>query len=176
MELAAGTVKGRRRRRKGTLGAEGRRVEVARLLLERKSYREILEALRGLPAERRPRRLSLATISRDVQALRAEWAEARGKMASELVGEEVARLNALEQVWWPDAMDKDEKATDKVLAIQRQRAALLGLGLGGAGARGAVQVTAGAMATSGDGPLPAGMAGAQVKVLVEYVDDRRELG
>ena len=150
-----------------------RRVAVARLLMERKNYREIVLALQELPEEERPKNVSLSTVSRDVAVLRAEWAAERGRLMEELVGEEVERLNRLEAVWWPDAMGKDKDATDKVLAIQRQRMALLGLG----GSRGAVQVTAGAMAgTTGgvntEGPIP---AGAQVKVLVTYVDDRRDL-
>ena len=159
------------------MGKEERQLEVARLLLERKNYRQIMAALLALPPGRRPAKVSLGTISRDVKALREAWAAERGRLVEELVGEEVARLNALEGVWWPKAMEAGDKATDKVLAIQRQRAALLGLG--GSGGRGAVQVTAGAMAAAGSGgvnesgPLP---TGAQVKVLIEYVDDRRDLG
>ena len=55
-----------------------------------------------------------------------------------------------------------------------QRAALLGLG---GAARQAVQVTAGAMAAAGPMKDDGGLLppGAQVKVLVEYVDDRRDL-
>jgi len=69
-------------------------------------------------------------------------------------------------------MKAEKEATEIVLAIQRQRASLLGIGKG----RGGVQITAGAAAgqvKDDGGPLP---AGAQVKVLVEYVDDRRDIG
>lgn len=172
----AALARGRARAAEG-MGKEERQLEVARLLLERKNYRQIMTALLALPPGRRPAKVSLGTISRDVKALREAWAAERGRLTEELVAEEVARLNALEGVWWPKAMEAGDKATDKVLAIQRQRAALLGLS--GSGGRGAVQVTAGAMAAAGSGgvnesgPLP---AGAQVKVLIEYVDDRRDLG
>ena len=154
-------------------GPEKRRLLVAKLLMERKNYRQIMDELLRLPEKERPKSVSLGTVARDVAALRAEWAAERGRLMEELVGEEVERLNRLEAVWWPDAMQKDKDATEKVLAIQRQRIALMGLG----GHRGAVQVTAGAVAgtvggVNTEGPLP---AGAQVKVLVEYVDDRRDL-
>ena len=167
--------RGRPKRQRVAKDAEqdARRLEVARLLIAHKSYREIVVALEQLPPERRPKNVSLATVSRDVAALRAEWVEERSGLVQELVAEELERLRLLEGVWWPDALLKDKDATDKVLAIQRQRMALMGIG----GSRGAVQVTAGAAAgTTGgvntEGPLP---AGAQVKVLVEYVDDRRDL-
>ncbi len=163
-----------KRRAAEELVQEERRLEVARLLMERKNYREILVALNELPEERRPKNVSLSTISRDVQALRAEWAKERAQLTEERVGEEVERLDQLEKVWWPLAMTADKEATEIVLAIQRQRASLLGIGKG----RGGVQITAGAAASAAggvntEGPLP---AGAQVKVLVEYVDDRRDIG
>ena len=153
---------------------EARRVLVAQLLMERKNYREIVATIEAMPEDKRPKNVSLSTVSRDVGVLRAEWAAKRGELMEELVGEEVERLNRLEAVWWPGAMEKDKDATDKVLAIQRQRLQLLGIG----GGRGSVQVTAGAAASvqaggvNTEGPLP---AGAQVKVLVTYVDDRRDL-
>jgi hypothetical protein len=161
-----------KRRAADELAQELRRIEVARLLMERKNYREILAALNDLPKERRPKNVSLATISRDVQALRVEWVKEQGRGLEEWVAEEVERLNQLEKVWWPLAMTADKEATDRVLAIQRQRAWLLGIG----GGRGGVQITAAAAAAGAvkddGGLLP---AGAQVKVLVEYVDDRRDL-
>ena len=68
---------------------------------------------------------------------------------------------AQELKWWGKAnSDGPEagEAAERVLAIMRQRATLLGLGSGG---RGAVQVTAGAMAAAPggvntEGPIPAG--------------------
>ena len=167
------TKGGRPKRQRAATEAEqdARRLEVARLLMEHKNYREIVAALEELPLERRPKNVSLSTVSRDVAAIRAEWVQERSGLVQELVAEELERLRLLEGVWWPDAMLKDKDATDKVLAIQRQRMALMGIG----GSRGAVQVTAGAGASGGvntEGPPP---AGAQVKVLVTYVDDRRDL-
>ena len=160
------------------VGPEQRRLLVAQLLMERKSYRQILAELMRLPEKQRPKGLSLGTVTRDVAALRAEWAVERGRLMDELVGEEVERLNRMEASWWERAVDKGSaqqaEATEKVLAIQRQRRALLGL----TGSKAAVQVMAGAAASAGgggvntEGPLP---AGANVKVLVTYVDDRRDL-
>ena len=177
--IRGGRGRPRKPRAADEAGVDARRLEVARLLMEHKNYREIVKALEELPAERRPANVSLSTVSRDVAALRAEWARERAQLVSEMVGEEVERLNRLEAAWWERAVDKESvqqgEATDKVLAIQRQRSALLGL-TGNKAA--AVQVMAGAAASAGaggvntEGPLP---AGAQVKVRVTYVDDRRDL-
>src|SRR5687767_8979168 len=79
---------------------EARRLEIARLLMERKNYREILGALKALPEGRRPKNVSLGTV---------------------------ARLNRLEQSWWERALAPHGAATDKVLAIMRLRAQLLGI-------------------------------------------------
>jgi len=62
------------------MGKEERQLEVARLLLERKNYRQIMAALLALPLGRRPRKVSLGTISRDVKALREAWAAERGRL------------------------------------------------------------------------------------------------
>ena len=77
---------------------EARRVLVARLLMERKTYREIVTTIEEMPEEKRPKNVSLSTVSRDVAVLRAEWAAKRGELMEELVGEEVERLNQLEKV------------------------------------------------------------------------------
>ena len=177
--IRGGRGRPRKQRAADEAGVDARRLEVARLLMEHKNYREIVKALKDLPAERRPASCSVPTVARDLKELREEWALARRTLVEELVDEEVARLNELEKVWWPKALDAASgvqgEATDKVLAIQRQRSALLGL-TGNKAA--AVQVMAGAAASAGaggvntEGPLP---AGAQVKVLVTYVDDRRDL-
>src|SRR5207245_132795 len=74
---------------------------------------------------------SVATIGRDALELRAEWANARLAAIEEAMAEELARLAALEAVWWPKAVKAEATATDKVLAIQRQRMALLGWRGGG---------------------------------------------
>ena len=163
-----------RRRAADEVEQEQRRLEVTRLLMERKNYREIMVALNELPVDRRPKSVSLGTISRDVQALRAEWAKERAQVTEERVGEEVARLDELEKVWWPLAVTGDKAATEMVLAIQRQRLHVLGIG----GSKGAVQITAAAAAAAGPVKDDGGLLprGAQVKVVVEYVDDRRDLG
>src|SRR5688572_30068799 len=101
---------------------EARRLEIARLLMERKNYREILGALKALPEGRRPKNVSLGTVARDVAALRAEWARERAQVMDELVGEEVARLNRLEQSWWERGLAPHGAATDKGLAIRGLRA------------------------------------------------------
>ena len=166
--------------RKGLKGkelVEWRQQQVALGLLAHKSVREIHAELVPVMKEGTGKGCSPATVGRDAQAVRAQWVETRRSAVEEVVAEDLARLKEMERFWWGKAnTDGPEagEASERVLAIMRQRAALLGLGSGG---RGAVQVTAGAMAAgaggvSTEGPLP---AGAQVKVLVEYVDDRRDL-
>ncbi len=163
---------------RGKALAEWRQQQVALGLLAHKSVREIHAELVALAAKGMGKRCSSATVGRDAQAVRLTWAETRRNAAEEVVAEDLARLKQMERRWWAKADSDDAdagEASERVLAIMRQRAALLGLG--SAGGRAAVQVTAGAMAagasgTNENGPLP---AGAQVKVLVEYVDDRRDL-
>ena len=148
------------------MGEEGRRRLVAEYLLRRMSVREIAAALAKLPPRRRPANRSVPMIGRDVKALWEEWAAARAADLEQHVSEEVARLNELERVWWPKALEGEPVATDKVLAIQRQRAQFLRIG---PGAGGGVAVTAGAAASAGEkGPVTA------VKVRVELVHDWRE--
>lgn len=145
---------------------------VADMVLRRLTVREMAAELAMLPASRRPKRISVATLWRDVQRLKTEWAAERSAEVALLVDEEVARLNELERVWWPKAMEADKDATDRVLAIQRQRARYLGIGPGG-NARLSIE---GGGATSGGarveredrGPVSA------VKVRVELVDDWRD--
>src|SRR5829696_6515768 len=102
--------------------------------MERKNYREIVTALNDLPEGRRPASISVATVTRDVKVLRDEWAAERVRDMDELVGE-------------PVALTGDKQATEMVLAIQRQRLYVMGIG----GRKGAVQVTAGAMAAAPGG-------------------------
>ena len=162
---------------KGKELVEWRQQQVALGLLAHKSVREIHAELVSVMKAGTGKGCSPATVGRDVQAVKAQWVERRQSAVEEVVAEDLARLKEMERFWWGKAnTDGPEagEASERVLAIMRQRAALLGLGSGG---RGAVQVTAGAMAAgpggvNTEGPLP---AGAQVKVLVEYVDDRRDL-
>ena len=158
----AGTGGGRRGKRSG-LGEEARRRLVAEMLLKRMTVREISAAMAKLPARKRPACFSSSAIGRDVKVLREEWALARAADVEQHVSEEVARLNELERVWWPKALDAEPVATDKVLAIQRQRAGLLGAGIGGA--RGRVSVAAG---------QKAGEAAQAATITVEWVDDWRD--
>ena len=154
-------------------GPEARRRLVAELALKRLSGREIAAALQALPEAERPSSCSVPTVARDLAALKEEWAAARRELVEELVDEEVARLNELEKGWWPKAVDPQSEAqgeaTDKVLAIQRQRAQFLKIGPGG---RAGVAVEAGA-AASGPGGGAGGPVSA-VKIRVELVDDWRE--
>jgi hypothetical protein len=143
-------------------GVERRRELVAKGLLARKTVREIAAELAALPNGERPARCSAATIGRDALALRADWVKARSGAIEEAAAEELARLAALEAVWWPKAMATDPVATDKVLAIQRQRLALLGLG----GGRAKLTVEAGSRTREGEGAQA-------MRVVVEYVDDWR---
>jgi hypothetical protein len=155
---------------KGKAGTEARNRLVAEMALKRMSVREIAAALTVLPAKQRPKGRSPSAVGRDLKALKEEWAAARRALVDELVDEEVARLNALEGVWWPKATDVESErqgeATDKVLAIQRQRAQYLKIGPGG---RAGVSVEAGAAAGgSVNTPVSA------MKIRVELVDDGRE--
>ena len=150
---------------------EQRRQRVAQGLLAHKTLRQIHAELEG--DTERPARCSLATVGRDALAVRQEWAAARTGSVNELVAEELARLRELEKAWWDKARAGEGDATERVLAIMRQRSALLGLGA----SKTAVQVTAGAMAgvaVSDEAGRRAALASASaVKVRVEYVDDWR---
>ena len=160
------------KRTKDEAAVAQRRKLVAQLALKRMSGREIAAALKELPEGERPENCSAPTIARDLALLREEWARARRAMVEELVDEEVARLNELDKVWWPKALDTASdgqgEATDKVLAIQRQRGQYLKIGPGG---RAGVSVEAGVAAGHGSGasgPVSA------VKIRVELVDDWRD--
>lgn len=161
-----------RRKAPDLAAIEAHRALVAAGVLARRSVRRIAADLaRGVPCgaceacEERGacgQRVPVAdcapsTIGRDVQALRAEWAKVRMEKVDQLIGEEVARLNALEDGLWARAVAGNTEAVDRVVAIQRERVRLLRL------------------APSGGGivpELPSGGA-ARVQVTVEYVDDWR---
>ena len=168
-----GAVAKGRRGRPPAAGLEARKRLVAELALKRLTVREIAAALKALPPKERPKGCSPSAIGRDLKELKEEWAAARRALVEELVDEEVARLNELEKGWWPKAVDPESEAqgeaTDKVLAIQRQRAQFLKIGPGG---RAGVAVEAGA-AAAGQGGGASGPVSA-VKIRVELVDDWRE--
>ncbi|MGI8424414.1 MAG: hypothetical protein ACR2NO_09955 [Chloroflexota bacterium] len=155
--------------KKAGMSAEGRKKLVAELAMKRLTVREISAALAEMPEKQRPVSYSSSVVGRDLKELREEWATARKAVVEEMIDEGVARLNALEKVWWPLAVTADKDATDRVLAIQRQRAQFLRIG---PGVRGGVSVTAGAAAADGaagaNGPVSA------VKIRVELVDDWRD--
>src|SRR6266508_316581 len=137
---------------KGKELVEWRQQYVALGMLAHRSVREIHAELVALEKQGKGVACSTATVGRDMQAVRATWAKARKAAVDELIGEQLARLVELEKRWWPvatgEGVEPEEAAaaSERVLAIMRQRAALLGLG--GAG-RQAVKVTAGAMAAAG---------------------------
>ena len=86
----------------------------------------------------------------------------RGALAAEETREEIlAALGRLEEKWLEKALNGEVVAAQLLLEIEKQRAALLGLGVSASG----VRIAAGAAAGNGGG---------EVKVVVEYVQDWRE--
>jgi hypothetical protein len=84
-----------------------------------------------------------------------------------VIGEEIARLNAVERVWWPRVLEGEGEALDRWLALQRERVKLRGLVPGGSRLMGISIPGPGELAG-----LPPGST-ARVRVEVEYVDDWR---
>lgn len=78
---------------------------------------------------------------------------------------DIARLDELEQAWFPLACRGDRDAADRVLTIHRQRTTSLHLAL--AAATAAEKATNDAAAANGE---------REVRVVVEYVDDWRQAG
>ena len=76
---------------------------------------------------------------------------------------DIARLDELEQAWFPLACRGDRDAADRVLTIHRQRTTSLHLALAAA--------TASEKAAN-----DAAAANGEVRVVVEYVDDWRQAG
>jgi hypothetical protein len=141
---------------------EGRRTLVAKGMLGHKSIRQIMKWIDEMPARQRPKDYAQSTIGRDMVAIRREWARVRVEIVDALVDEELARLNALAERVWEQAMGGKLEAVDRVLAIQRQRVALVSAGEGmDRAASGGLRV-----------PLP---ARGQTRVQVDYVGDWREV-
>ena len=161
-----------KRTRDGASVARRRRL-VAELAAKRLSGREIAKALAALPEGERPESCSVPTVARDLAALKEEWAAERRANVAELLDEELARLNALEQSWWPKAVDpagpEQGRATNRVLAIMRQRMKLLGVG-GGAGRRTAARNGGAALTRTSEASGASGPA----KIRAELVDDWRD--
>lgn len=74
--------------------------------------------------------VSVATVNRDLQAVREEWMERRNAAYGSWVAEEIAKLDALEKVWLPRALSRESLDTGTVREVMRimdRRAKLLGL-------------------------------------------------
>lgn len=97
-----------------------RRQQVAALRMSHWTQTEIAKAVG----------VSVATVNRDLQAVREDWAERRDAAYSSWVAEELAKLDALERSWLPRALkvqDADVSAVREVLRVMDRRAKLLGL-------------------------------------------------
>jgi uncharacterized protein YerC len=93
------------------LSIEARRTEVARLLKAAKKQREIARALG----------VSLATVNRDVRAVRAEWAEERQDLYANL-DLDLQRIDAMLAAIFPAAAKGAIEAIEAVLKLMHQRA------------------------------------------------------
>lgn len=94
-----------------------RRQHVANLRLAHYTQQEIANELG----------LSVTTVCRDLQALRAEWQERRSMAFDGWVAEELAKLDALERAILPQALQGKPGAAERVLKIMDRRARMLGL-------------------------------------------------
>lgn len=97
--------------------AEGRRAQIAGLLLLHKSGRQIAHELG----------VGVATVLRDIKAIRAEWKAQRLRDYDEHVAEDLARLAEVEAAVLPQAIEGNLDAVDRELDIMKRRADLLGL-------------------------------------------------
>ena len=99
---------------------ERRRLNVAAMLVEHRTYREMAAALD----------CSAATIVVDVKHVREEWRERYGADYATHVAEEVAKLDALEAQLWPELRAPAGVRlgiVDRLLAVAQRRSVLLGL-------------------------------------------------
>lgn len=94
-----------------------RRARVAELILLQVPQREIA----------RRERVGLGTVSDDVKAIKAMWAERAAEAYDAHAAREQAKLDAREKVWLPLALAGDEKADQRCTVIAQERAKLLGL-------------------------------------------------
>jgi hypothetical protein len=94
-----------------------RRAEVAGMLLEHRTYREMAQRLD----------CSAATITEDVTVVRAEWHERATDDYGAWLAEEMAKLHSLERVMLPQALAGQTRAVHAVLGVMTRRAKLLGL-------------------------------------------------
>jgi hypothetical protein len=96
---------------------EGRRANVAALLLENKSERQIARELA----------ISVNMAARDMQAVRAEWQERRLTDVGTWVAEEIKRLDVAMAAIWPQVYAGDEGAIRSMIALMERRSKYLGL-------------------------------------------------
>lgn len=98
-----------------------RRAKVAELVLQHVPYREISRRVD----------VALGTVVDDVRQIRKGWQARAAEHYSLLVAAEVARLDALEAVWLPVALDphddRAEAATRVLDRVARHKARLLGI-------------------------------------------------
>ena len=99
---------------------EARRAEVAKLLVRRKSYREIA-ALLGV---------TLNTINNDVKMIRQGWAESHADMGEQLtqsIRDLDTLIDQMRGIIDAGNMDIQMAATDRLIKLQDQRNRLLNL-------------------------------------------------
>lgn len=96
---------------------EDRRREVADRLLRCMSLRQIARDIGT----------SLATVQRDVVAVRAEWRAQRLAAMDQRGAEDLARVNEVMKAIWPRVVAGEPAMIDRFLALLRYRADVLGL-------------------------------------------------
>ncbi len=97
---------------------ETRRIRVAEMLLEGRSQRQMAKALG----------VGLATINRDVKAVRAEWADRRVELLDSVGAEDLARTDAAIAAIWSQVVAGKLFAVDRLVSLLQYRARVLGLG------------------------------------------------
>jgi IS30 family transposase len=104
--------------RQDEIQREARRVRVAALLLAGvRDQSKIAEQLD----------VNQSTISRDIKAIEARWAESAVQDIAAAKGQDIERIERLISALWSDALKGKWLATDRVLALMQHRAKLLGL-------------------------------------------------
>lgn len=94
-----------------------RRAQVAAFRLSHFTQRQIAARLG----------VSVGTINEDLRAIRDEWQARRATHYDDWVGEELAKLDRLEQSLMGMALQGQHQATDRILSIMDRRARLIGL-------------------------------------------------
>ena len=93
-----------------------RRTELTALLLEGLSYREIGERMG----------VSRQTVCEDVKAILAEWRATRLENTDDFAMVQLARLEKMHEGIWEEAKGGNLNAIDRVLAISRREAEIMG--------------------------------------------------